>query len=1313
MRSPFLIAFLILIASPQAVIDAQYHPSDMQGLPFSQAKPGSKNVTFTKNLGQWDPRVIFRAETGRASLFFCRGEVDYFIQRNMSDSITRRPDFQNIADMLERPRRRKEGILIRARFIGANPRAEVIGERQISSNRNYFLGADPARWRTHVPSYSEITHKNIYPDIDLRYFGYNQSLKYEFIVHPGADPSSIQIEYDGIESLAMTKNGEIRAQTKLGAIYEKAPVAYQEVNGKRHKVECRYVMKGPNAFGFVIDEAYDPAYSLIIDPQLLFSTYLGGDAYDCINDIDRGKGTAVDLSGNVYITGQTSSSDFPVVNPYDGSYNENYDVFIAKMSSDGSELLYSTYLGGSDYEEGNDIACNALGQAFIVGWTASTDFPTANAYDISYNGGSYDIFAARLSDAGALLIYSTYLGGAGSDGGFDVAIDESNNAYLTGETTSPNFPMANPYDASLGGYVDAFVAKLSSAGNELIYSTYLGGNIYDMGSDLGFGIAVDGSGNAYVAGYTGSTDFPVANAYDGSYNGGGDIFVTKMSYTGGSLLYSTYFGGSGYECGRGIAVNNSAQLFITGETMSSNFPVKNAYSAGNNGGYDIFATRFEAQCESLLYSTYIGGGGDDEANDIIIDNLDYACITGRTGSLDFPVFNPYDRRYNGNGDAFVVKLISSGNHLLYSSYLGGNDNDFGYGIGLDGAGYACIAGCTFSSNFPVHNAYDGDYNGQGDIFISKMDVNAGHQVLHVSIDGSDVTGDGSFARPFSTIQHAINAAADSDIIIVLPGTYHERINFLGKGILVTSNYYFSGDTTDIANTIIDGDDSGTVVIFNNDEDRSSVIKGFTIRNGRGYNSSDAGGILCSFCSPMIEENYIISNIGVTGAGISCFGSQADITGNKISANQAIGPGGGVFCFDSAPSIKGNIIFNNSSESGGGIGLSGDSDPFISFSTIYGNSGSQNGGGISCRDYSTPAITNMIIWGNYAPSGAQIFVDYGLMPQISYSDIQGAVWQGDGNISQNPIFMNATIGDFRLQAGSPCIDMGNPEFPLDPDGSGCDMGALIYDHRAEVSAQIPQGSGDTLIFYQGGVQVARALINNQGDLDSLLIIKYGRFAPDFSDPFYVNLQFYYAFFAFPEAAAFDLNLALNYSQEDLDLAGIGNAASLRIIIKEDDGFYWDIYPENLTERHPEELYIAANNVNHLFLASVIGDSAEENCNYIVGDINGNGVANGLDVVYGVNFFKGGPAPPGACYCPPSPPPFYAAGDVNGSCTFNGLDIVYFVTYLKGGSRLTACPDCPPIGFLAMPSPPIIPVVAPVPKFELKISKPGGDRQPMDR
>jgi hypothetical protein len=673
-------------------------------------------LAFTENRGQWNEKALYKAEAGGATFWFCKDEVAYVFMRDtdepLDDGLPHCLEMPGLRDKFNHPRHKKESLAIHAKFVGANQNTEIVAEDRLSYNCNYFIGNVPEKWHPDVPNYSSITYKDIYPGIDLKYHGNGAGMKYDFIVNPGANISNIKIKYDGVENLTISTNGDLEAATSFGPIHENIPEIYQEIGGSREKREGRYILKGNGIYGFEVDD-YNPNYPIVIDPELVYSTYLGGSDGD-----DWGKGIAVDSLGDVYIVGSTWSTNFPSHDPYQTD-SSGADAFLAKFAPSGSSPIYSTYLGGSGNDYGWDIKVDRFGNSFIAGETWSDDFPTQNPYQL--NQATDDGFVAKFSATGDSLIYCTYLGGSSEDHCSGIAIDDSGNAYATGETISADFPIQNPYQTY--HLADAFVTKFSPDGDSLIYSTYLGGSNVDCAED----IAIDNVGNAYIIGWTYSSDFPLQNPFQG-YQGPlyhCDAFVAKLSPEGNSLIYGTYLGGNGYDWGSGIAVDNSGSAYVTGKGGSTDFPLQNPYQTFQ-GNWDAFVTRFSPEGDSLVFSTLLGGTGEDCGNSIAIDGTGDAYITGETGSANFPTQNPYQLD-QPNPDAFMTEFSPSGQSIIYSTYLGGNSWDRGYGIVIDNFGNAYLAGETFSTDFPTQNPFQ-TYQGptsHSDAFIAKFDLTTG------------------------------------------------------------------------------------------------------------------------------------------------------------------------------------------------------------------------------------------------------------------------------------------------------------------------------------------------------------------------------------------------------------------------------------------------------------------------------------------------------------------------------------------------------------------------------------------------------------
>jgi hypothetical protein len=705
-------------------------------------------LSFEANQGQTDGAVKFVSRGSGYTLFLTGTEAVLALnqaQRTQRDAPMERwrpAGPGGFSELLTPPGAGKMPALhkqatLRMRLVGANPKPEARGVEELPGKSNYFIGNDPSKWRTNVPTYAKVEYRDVYPGINLVHYGSGGQLEHDFVVAPGADPQQIKFEVEGAERIEIDAAGDLVMQLAGGEVRQHKPIVYQQIAGQRRDVPAMYRWRpagrplpansgvsprhgGPAGGTPAVQQIafeigpYDTGQSLVVDPVLVYSTYLG------VPGDDYGAAIVVDSAGNAYVTGETWSTNFPTVSPLQPTYGGGSDAFVAKLNAAGSAVMYSTYLGGSGNDVAYGIAVDPFGSAYVTGYTYSLNFPTASPLQAAYGGDWGDAFVAKLNATGSALLYSTYLGGNGSDEGSAIAVDSAGNAYVTGYTASTNFPTASPLQAVTrgGGYSDAFVAKLNATGSTLVYSTYLGGSR----DEYGYGIAVDSSGSAYVTGFTQSTNFPTASPLQATNGGGGsDAFVAKLNAAGSALLYSTYLGGSGEDRGNGIAVDPVGNAYLTGDTASANFPTLSALQSAFAGGtYDAFAAKLNAAGSALVYSTYLGGSGEDRGYAIAVDSVSNAYLTGWTDSSNFPTASPVQSTNGGVRDVFVAKLDATGSALIYSTYLGGSGYDYGEGIALDSAGNVYAAGYTSSANFPVANALQPVRGGGDDVFIAKI-----------------------------------------------------------------------------------------------------------------------------------------------------------------------------------------------------------------------------------------------------------------------------------------------------------------------------------------------------------------------------------------------------------------------------------------------------------------------------------------------------------------------------------------------------------------------------------------------------------------
>lgn len=626
-------------------------------------------------------------------------------------------------------------IDLELKLLGASPGAVVGSMDPLPGRSNYFIGNDPRAWRTDVPTYSRVRYRDVYPGVDLAYYGNQQQLEYDFIVSPHADPSRILWAVEGAGNLALTPEGDLRITSGEQQVRLLRPRIYQPDGAGRREIVGNYRLiesaSGNPAVSFQLG-AYDASLPLIIDPVVNYATFYGG------SGTDIGYGIAVDQQGAMYLTGQTSSSNFPTKNPLDATLEGANDAFVMKLNPQGTTVLFSTYIGGRNPgDRGWAIAVDRAGNIYFTGETNSLNFPTVNAAQPIFRGG-IDGFVAKLNIEGNVLLYSTYLGGGFTDVSYAIAIDRFDNAYVTGRTESTNFPIKAALQDKLKGQRDAFVTRYTADG-EIFYSTYLGGEPAAAGAreeETGYGIAVDALQNACVIGYTTSAGFPVKNAVQAIFGGVEDAFVTKISASGASLLFSTFLGGDRADNGRGIALDPFGNLYVIGYTLSQNFPTANALQPTFGGSGDGFVTKISASGEALLYSTFLGGNADENSGlisditpscAIAVDSLGNAYVTGKTESKNFPLARAIQAEMKGDNDAYVAKLDPAGSELIFSTFLGstftGNTgfDERGLSIAVDRLGSVYVTGQMLKNDYPTMQPIQANYGGGlSDIFVTKI-----------------------------------------------------------------------------------------------------------------------------------------------------------------------------------------------------------------------------------------------------------------------------------------------------------------------------------------------------------------------------------------------------------------------------------------------------------------------------------------------------------------------------------------------------------------------------------------------------------------
>jgi beta-propeller repeat-containing protein len=679
---------------------------------------GKLPLRFEANAGQTDSQVKFISRGSGYTLFLAQDEAVLALSNRSSKD------------------KAESKSVIRMKCSGANPVPQVEGADALPGTSNYLIGNDPSKWRQNVASYEKVRYQSVYPGIDLIYYGNQRQLEYDFVVAAGADPNVIRLDFDGVRQIHVDDSGNLILNAGDAEVRQHKAVVYQEVNGRRQEIASQYALAKNGEVSFKIGQ-YDRSLPLVIDPVLSYATFLGG------NDNESADAIALDVAGNAYVTGYTRSMDFPIKNPLQAEKATFVDAaFVVKLTPDGTDLIFSTYLGGEGLTQGTGIAVDGVGNVWVTGTTSANNFPTVNPLQPAV-AGVVDIFVTKLKGNGSAILFSTYLGGSSIDNDGSLKVDRQGDILLTGFTSSTNFPTVNAFQPAhantiitpcapfplppLGcvrlpynGSEDAFVAKLKGDGSALVFSTYLGGSRGDAPQDL----AVDGDGNIYVIGVTGSLDFPTADPLQAANAGYSDpnafnsniaydAFVTKFN-ANGALIYSTYFGGSSNDFGRSISLDGSGNVYLLGQTASPNFPTVAPLKSTLSGNTDIFVAKLNQTGSAILYSTYLGGSSFEEAGELKVDAQGNAYITGDTQSTDFPTVNAIQpvlnpggpcRTFTGNtvphNDVVVAKLGVGGSSLVYSTFLGGSCPEIGKAIAIDSFGRAYVAGWTTSDNFPV------------------------------------------------------------------------------------------------------------------------------------------------------------------------------------------------------------------------------------------------------------------------------------------------------------------------------------------------------------------------------------------------------------------------------------------------------------------------------------------------------------------------------------------------------------------------------------------------------------------------------------
>jgi hypothetical protein len=676
-----------------AVLAMGWHAGQSAAAPVPQSV--SVPVSFERNTGQVDKSVEYLVR-GHGGALFLQGSQAIWAPGNGQGEVR-----------------------LHMNLLGARADGALAGERPIPTRSHYLLGNKREDWRRDVPHYARLRLPAVYPGIDLIYHpAQDARLEYDFVLSPGADPASIRLGFEGMAGMRLNESGDLVLSLPGGEVVQRAPVAYQDGDHGRADVPVAFRLAADGSVGFQL-AAYDTTIPLVIDPVLTFSTYLG-DSRTVIQDVK------VVADGSAYLYGHTSFSGLPTT---PGALQTlpagGYDAFIAKLAADASHYEFITYLGGSGDEAnggsiGPGIHVDTDGAMYVTGRTDSADFPLKKPLQANLVGQD-DFYVAKLDPTGSRLIYSTYLGGPDwesprgaepSEAGPSIAVDRGGNAIILGYSNADGYPVVNAHQDHPAGGLDGVLTKLNKQGSSILFSTYLGGS----GNDKPRSLKLDASGNIYVTGRADSADFPLVKPLQGQYGGRGDVFVSKFN-SNGQLVFSTLWGGSNTEKGRAIDLDAQGNVYITGNTQSTDFPTVSALQGQLAAGGDMFLMRINSRLDKVAFSTYLGGADDDEGSALVLDAEGNVYIGGYSHSADFPTVNPIQAELNGTKDVVVLKINNRGSRILFSTYLGGTGAEEAIAMGLDTAGLLTVAGTTDSLDFPLLDPLQSD---TGSVFISRI-----------------------------------------------------------------------------------------------------------------------------------------------------------------------------------------------------------------------------------------------------------------------------------------------------------------------------------------------------------------------------------------------------------------------------------------------------------------------------------------------------------------------------------------------------------------------------------------------------------------
>lgn len=744
-------------------------------------------VSFEPNQGQLERQVVYRAQSlpGATSRAEFRGEYKLELHREGPRLISADESGINSIDL---------------RFPGSTKTPLIEGRDQLPGRTSYFIGNERERWITDLPAYRKVVYRNMYAGIDLIFYGEGAEIEFDFLVAPGADPSQIRMEVvcartgliegrsapspAGCGRPQVGRDGSLSLSGPGGGLELRRPFIYQEGPAGRLPIDGGYVIDKDDQVAFRLGP-HNPAFPLVIDPIIRNSGFFGGSGQDTPYAI------TLDGAGNIYIAGQTRSSNFPVRLGYDETINGLSDAFVMKINPTGTAVLMSTFLGGRNPGDRIlDVKVDAEGLIYVCGETSSLNFPLVTPFQSTYSG-NFDGFVSILSGNGRQLVLSSYLGGSSQDTINSMALDGDGGIYLTGGTRSANFPAVRAFQPKMNGRADAFLARVDSFG-ALSFSTFLGGlesEAAETGEEAAFGVAIDQLGSVYLTGVTSAANFPLVKPFQSSFGGVSDCFIVKMRADGQAIIYSTFLGSSRADAGRAIAIDSFGQAVVTGYTFFRDFPTLNALQPAYQGNLDAFVAKLAANGEALLFSTFLGGSGQENfgsVNDptpigsIAVDRAGHIYVGGKTSSLDFPLLLPTQTALRGESDGFVIKLDPAGSSLLFSTYLGGGaienegTDERVTGLAVDRDGVIYVTGSTAGGNFPIILPFQSGFGGGvSDGFLTSIampDVSSLATVSAASFNGGAIAPDSMVALFGTNLAAGFSVANTIPLPEVLGGT---------------------------------------------------------------------------------------------------------------------------------------------------------------------------------------------------------------------------------------------------------------------------------------------------------------------------------------------------------------------------------------------------------------------------------------------------------------------------------------------------------------------------------------------------------------